>query len=371
MILTGLLVYLPAATRAGSAILVCVLSTSILMYSRPHQNVVLLWVCFFSFTATTMKYLATVMGSSQDLLASDESARIFGIFLIGLDVAIMIAGFIAIVLIFFVLHLDIKEIHRKEKLLNRGIRGIHEIHRKEKLEKNNPSKIIAHLKKNRIANSSPAEELKIGGTARKRATPRPIMKRRTSWAHVGSKSSVERVQTHNVAERIELENQEAHKSHAKKMELKKSKAQLRVRQRLQKRNLKKKSKAVGGGGGGGDDGDVGGGGSASNAQPSISVAATVPTSKILPVNSDEFAITFLRNLTPVKLDKLLARLADPQADGSTLDRTRLSGFLKKLKVIDVESTLESIAPTADGGVPISDFCEWFEDDDEDISFFAD
>ena len=44
MILTGMLIYVPPAERAGVAALVCMIAIANLNYFRPHKNTLLFWL---------------------------------------------------------------------------------------------------------------------------------------------------------------------------------------------------------------------------------------------------------------------------------------------------------------------------------------
>ena len=124
MILTGMLVYLPAPTRAPVALLICIIATAVLNYKRPHLNTHLFWVAEGTFLCITMKYLVTVFGmasSSSSNVPGDSSGaaeikndrELLGGFLIALDMSIFLIGIMCVVLIVVVLKKDVIDINEK------------------------------------------------------------------------------------------------------------------------------------------------------------------------------------------------------------------------------------------------------------------
>ncbi len=143
LLLTGLLVYLPPATRAAAATLVCVIAVANLNYFQPHQNRLVFWVANVSFFFTTCKYLVTLLGAtvlgqqgkeagSSSTAACDSNSSssspaggdgeddphpeedALAALLIGIDVAVMVGGLVALCFIVVLLRRDVRELHEAE-----------------------------------------------------------------------------------------------------------------------------------------------------------------------------------------------------------------------------------------------------------------
>ena len=76
MILTGALIYVPPTSRAGIAILVCVIAIANLNYFKPHKNKVLFVLSQISFITTTAKYTVALLLSSS-MKDSEGKLKIF------------------------------------------------------------------------------------------------------------------------------------------------------------------------------------------------------------------------------------------------------------------------------------------------------
>ena len=107
MILTGMLIYVPPATRAGAAVLVCMISIANLNYFQPHKNVMLFWLTQISFITTALKYtVALLLSAAKNTL----EMQIVGTVLIGLDIFFMICSILALILSLVLLRTRMKEI---------------------------------------------------------------------------------------------------------------------------------------------------------------------------------------------------------------------------------------------------------------------
>jgi len=57
MVLTGMLIYVPSTSRAGIAVLVCIVACCNLNLFEPHKNKILFWLTQISFITTAAKYI--------------------------------------------------------------------------------------------------------------------------------------------------------------------------------------------------------------------------------------------------------------------------------------------------------------------------
>lgn len=124
MILTGMLIYVPPISRAGIAVLVCVIAIANLNYFQPHKNKVLFWLTQLSFITTTAKYVISLLLSSSDASDASDSDEHFtmSILLITLDVFFMSSSVLAIVVSIYVLSARVKQINRDEKAEQKNVR---------------------------------------------------------------------------------------------------------------------------------------------------------------------------------------------------------------------------------------------------------
>ena len=131
MVLTGLLIYVPPASRAGMATILSMVAIANLNYFHPHKNKVLFWLTQLSFMTTGAKYVMALLlsaGTVEDGEGSyceqftsetlcqraglDEcswtsngvcTSPLIGNILITLDVAFMVCSLLAIPIVWFVL----------------------------------------------------------------------------------------------------------------------------------------------------------------------------------------------------------------------------------------------------------------------------
>ena len=124
MVLTGLLIYIPPASRAGIAALICMFAIANLNYFHPHKNKVLFWLTQLSFMTTGAKYVMALLLSAgtakqnegaycRNFLTQDEcitsseqtcqwdgnsvcTSPLIGNILISLDVVFMASSFLAV-----------------------------------------------------------------------------------------------------------------------------------------------------------------------------------------------------------------------------------------------------------------------------------
>jgi hypothetical protein len=122
MILTGVIIYLQTTPviQACVAILICLISSSILNYYQPHKNRVLFWLSQISFNITSLKYLSVIL-----LVTSKNSTEAdnVGVLLISLDLAFfagsIIASGIAIYIVWEKIHAISKNNNNeRKKVLN-------------------------------------------------------------------------------------------------------------------------------------------------------------------------------------------------------------------------------------------------------------
>ena len=113
MILTGTLIYIPSASRAGVATLVCVIAVANLNYFEPHKNKVIFWLTQISFITTTAKYVvASLLLIDTENLEKKEQKAI-GVLLIALDVFFLISSVLAILISICVLRFRMKQIQKE------------------------------------------------------------------------------------------------------------------------------------------------------------------------------------------------------------------------------------------------------------------
>merc|ERR1711935_1212497 len=94
MILTGLLIYVPSTSRAGIAVLLCMVAIANLNYFHPHKNKVLFWLTQLSFLTTGAKYVMALLLTAR--LENKEDRKLIGTIMIYLDMTFMISSAIAI-----------------------------------------------------------------------------------------------------------------------------------------------------------------------------------------------------------------------------------------------------------------------------------
>ena len=111
MILTGMLIYVPPTSRAGIAVLVCVIACCNLNFFRPHKNKILFWLTQLSFITTATKYVMALLLSADSIDEQDTISTL----LISIDIFFMSSSVIAIVVTIWVLRKRIKEIQKEKK----------------------------------------------------------------------------------------------------------------------------------------------------------------------------------------------------------------------------------------------------------------
>ena len=111
MILTGMLIYVPSTSRAGIAVLICIVAIANLNYFEPHKNKVLFWLSQVSFVTTASKYIVALL-----LSASMKKRNVIwvGGLMIGLDIFFMTSSAVAIVISLWMLHSKVVAIHHKD-----------------------------------------------------------------------------------------------------------------------------------------------------------------------------------------------------------------------------------------------------------------
>ena len=112
MILTGLLIYVPATSRAGIAAFVCVFAIANLNYFQPHKNKVLFWLTQLSFLTTCAKYVTALLLSSQKANRIDKEW--IGWLLICLDVVFMSLSVIAVPMAVCILKSRFDKSHKED-----------------------------------------------------------------------------------------------------------------------------------------------------------------------------------------------------------------------------------------------------------------
>ena len=106
------MIYVPNTSRAGIAILICMVAIANLNYFQPHKNQVLFWLTQVSFVTTLSKYVVALLLSSVQV---NEERVFIGKLLIGLDIFFMSCSVLAIGLSLFLLHSKVVAINKREK----------------------------------------------------------------------------------------------------------------------------------------------------------------------------------------------------------------------------------------------------------------
>merc|ERR1711865_370124 len=110
MVLTGMLIYIPTASRAGIAALLCMVALCNLNYFQPHKNKVLFWLSQISFLTTGSKYIVALLLSAD---MQTEELGIVGRLLIGLDLGFIVASMFSIVISIWMLRKKFQTIQKK------------------------------------------------------------------------------------------------------------------------------------------------------------------------------------------------------------------------------------------------------------------
>ena len=107
MVLTGMLIYVPPTSRAGVAIIICVICCCNLNYFQPHKNKVIFWLSQVSFITTTFKYTTGLLLSAT----TEKQDMIYvGYLLIFLDVFFIFSSMICILISICMVHGHVKKI---------------------------------------------------------------------------------------------------------------------------------------------------------------------------------------------------------------------------------------------------------------------
>ena len=97
LLLTGVLIYIPANARAAAAVLVCVLAVATLNYVQPHKSRVVFWVAEMAFLLTCFKYLSAIFVVTQGVAEfTGEDNQVLGLLLILIDVSMMLGSVAAV-----------------------------------------------------------------------------------------------------------------------------------------------------------------------------------------------------------------------------------------------------------------------------------
>ena len=111
MVLTGMLIYVPPTSRAGVAIIICVICCCNLNYFEPHKNKVIFWLSQVSFITTTFKYttglLLTATTDKQDMVY-------VGYLLIFLDIFFIFSSGLCIIISICMVRGHVKKIKHME-----------------------------------------------------------------------------------------------------------------------------------------------------------------------------------------------------------------------------------------------------------------
>ena len=111
MVLTGMLIYIPTTSRAGVAILICVVCVANLNFFEPHKNKVLFWLSQVSFITTTFKYTTALLLSAS---SSTEDSAMVGYLLIFLDIFFIISSFLCLLISICMVRFTIKAHRTKD-----------------------------------------------------------------------------------------------------------------------------------------------------------------------------------------------------------------------------------------------------------------
>ena len=114
-----MLIYIPPTSRAGIAVLICVVTCCNLNFFQPHKNRILFWLSQISFITTTAKYTVALLLSSSN---QREEQKIIGMLLIVLDVGFMVSSALAIIASFWVLRVRVRSIQRNAREEHRSVK---------------------------------------------------------------------------------------------------------------------------------------------------------------------------------------------------------------------------------------------------------
>jgi hypothetical protein len=116
MILTGVLIYVPPTSRAGIAILICVVACCFLNFYRPHKNKIIFCLAQLSFLTTTTKYVVALLLSinvdGTNMNMPDQDKTSIGVMLIAMDIFFMTSSALAFFVSMWVLRSKIQSVNR-------------------------------------------------------------------------------------------------------------------------------------------------------------------------------------------------------------------------------------------------------------------
>ena len=167
-LLKGMLIYIPATSRAGIAVLICMVCIANLNFFEPHKNRVLFWLSQISFITTASKYTVALLIASS---VKKQEEKIIGPLLIGLDVFFMVSSMLAIVISLLMLRSKVAAINKRSK----------EMHSLVKVQPNNGEergRVIEDLKAWRITEVNTSTTALVGaGTAGKKKKSSAVKKK--------------------------------------------------------------------------------------------------------------------------------------------------------------------------------------------------
>ena len=127
-----MLIYIPPTSRAGIAVLICVVTCCNLNFFEPHKNRILFWLSQISFITTTAKYTVALLLSSSN---QREEQKIIGLLLIVLDVGFMVSSALAIIASLWVLRVKVRSIQRNAREEHRSVKITPSVAPEQKEEK--------------------------------------------------------------------------------------------------------------------------------------------------------------------------------------------------------------------------------------------
>ena len=106
------MIYVPSTSRAGIAVLICIVAIANLNYFEPHKNAVLFWLSQISFVTTASKYVAALLLSAS---MKKGDIKWVGGLLIGMDIFFMTSSAVAIIISLWMLHSKVVAIQKDPK----------------------------------------------------------------------------------------------------------------------------------------------------------------------------------------------------------------------------------------------------------------
>ena len=213
MMLTSILIFIPATTRTAVAILICVVTVASLNYVRPHKNAVVFWVAETSFVLTAFKYLTSIFIFTQQVDGAYASSKeSLGWVLIGLDASMMVGSVVAMIAVGVLLKKAKKMMLEDESAAGNG-----------------------------GAKRDPPPQLVLNSLQQKNSSAAIVpLRKKSAWNL--SEADIRKAAHHAKAERTEIEAEQAHNRAVKEIELHKALATTRLQHRLLKRKKTLQSK---------------------------------------------------------------------------------------------------------------------------------